>query len=137
LNRAAPENPDLVGLVASWLRQDEAIGGFVGERIGSLGEYRVPPNYLEIGHTRIDDAFGTPGDQHLLSIHIWSRTGSPGELEELLRAAEQAIISGGNDLNPRREFSEIRYDDEQGAYHGLLRMKLLCGQGTSDEPADE
>jgi methionyl-tRNA formyltransferase len=104
----------------------------------------APGAHTAFGDTRLKvwraatvDASGTPGDQHLLSIHIWSRTGSPGELEELLRAAEQAIISGGNDLNPRREFSEIRYDDEQGAYHGLLRMKLLCGQGTSDEPADE
>jgi hypothetical protein len=133
LDQTPLENPDPVGLIVSWLKQDDTVSGFVGGRIGRLGEYRDASSYIEIGHTMLEPASGSSRVQHIVSIHIWSRRGGPAELEEVLQCAERAIVSQDSPLDLKREFSEVRYDEEQGAYHGLLRINVLSEGLSEDE----
>lgn len=34
-------------------------------------------------------------------------------------------LSGHHLVNIRQEFSEVRYDDDQGVYHGPLRFRVV------------
>lgn len=117
------DNPDLVELLASWLQEEETIRDFADGQIGAFGQLGGP-NYVEIGHTMAMEDTETPKHRHLVSIHIWSRTSDPTELHELLSRAGEAIALRSSYLSPSVDFREVRYDEEQGAHHGLLRMKL-------------
>lgn len=125
--RTAPMETDLVDAVASRLMQDEVVGAFSEGHIGGVGTFENLPRYIEIGYTSDDSVANSPNKRQLVTIHVWSKSDTTKEIHDVLRAAEQAISAMDNRLAPKREFSEVRYDDRHAAYHGLLRLSLSPG----------
>jgi hypothetical protein len=116
---------DLVDAIATCLKQDDIVGGYVAGHIGRLGAFENVPRYIEIGHTGEE-----PTGRHLVTIHLWSKSETAKEIQGILQAAERSIKALDDQLVLKREFTEVRYDDRSASFHGLLRMSL-----SRDEPA--
>ena len=93
----------------------------------------APFPYLTFGAS-IDRDWSTatdPGDEHLLTLHVWSRARGRREVHAILAAVRQALhdhpltLAGHRLINLRHEFSEARADPDSDTYHGLLRLRAV------------
>lgn len=89
--------------------------------------------YITFGRSSLYD-WGTStesGTEQLFTVHVWSKAKGKKEALDIMAAAEallhdQALPLDGHQLvNCRLEFSEARYDEDLGVYHGLLRFRAV------------
>ncbi len=77
------------------------------------------------------------GEEHILTLHVWSRAGGRQESYEIIEAIkgvlhDKALMLTDHDLvNLRHEFSEVRQDPDGDTYHGILRYRAVT------EPAQQ
>lgn len=89
--------------------------------------------YVTIGRTtvRAADADLQPADEHLLTLHVWSRVQGRREalaiIDELRRCLHDKplTLTGHRLVNLRHEFSEVRRDRDGETIHGLIRFRAL------------
>jgi hypothetical protein len=89
--------------------------------------------YVTFGQTAVYDwSTGTElGDEHLFTIHAWSRAGGRKQLMEImdLIAARMAIaaldLNGHRLVNLTLQYTQARNDDERDGYHGLMRYRAV------------
>jgi hypothetical protein len=109
--------------------------------IGALGAPRiyddVPPRaefpFLTFGQsTERDWSTGTDtGNEHLVTLHVWSRARGRGEAETAIAAAREALhdqaltLDGHRLINLRHEFSEARRDSDGETFHGIVRFRAV------------
>ena len=98
----------------------------------------LPPRNVPCPHLWIGLTSGPEQDSEaselLMTLHVRSKAGGPSEAAEILAASKDAltrdvtlaISDAFADL--RFEFSEVRFDEELGAYHGLLRHRLVLSR---------
>lgn len=87
--------------------------------------------YITFGRTSVYDwsTATEVGSEHLFTLHIWSKAKGRKEALDIMELAEQALhdraltLNGHRLINLRLEFSEVRFDDDQSVYHGLLRFR--------------
>jgi hypothetical protein len=109
--------------------------------IAALGAPRiyddVPPRakfpFLTFGQsTERDWSTGTDtGNEHLVTLHVWSRARGRSEAETAIAAAREALhdqaltLDGHRLINLRHEFSEARRDSDGETFHGIVRFRAV------------
>ena len=89
--------------------------------------------YLTLGQSSVRDwSTGTErGDEHILTLHVWSRANGRKQTHEIMGALKSALhdrsltLNGHRLINLRHEFSDARRDPEGDIYHGIVRLRAV------------
>lgn len=100
--------------------------------------YDEPPRdaafpYVSLGEARISDVSGDGGvtQEHLLTLHVWSRQGGHREAHvitgALLQALDDAPLTpaGHRLVNLRFSIADIRRESDGRTYHALVRFRAV------------
>jgi hypothetical protein len=74
---------------------------------------------------------GEPGDEHAITLHVWSQAAGGKEAQEIIgaiRAAlhDQALVLGAHRLvNLRQESAETRREADDELYRGTVRLRAV------------
>lgn len=111
--------------------------------LGGGRVYDAPPRgaafpYVTLGEARVSDtsADDGPTQEHLLTLHAWSRQGGHKEAHAiagaLLRALDDAPLSPDEHrlVNLRFSVADIRRENDGRTYHAIVRFRAVT------EPAD-
>lgn len=116
------------------LKADAALTGLLGaSKIFDRAPANVAFPYVTFGRTSgFDWSTGTEdGNEHLFTLHFWSKAKGKAESLELIEAARAALhdapltLETHHLVNLRQEFSEARFDEDLSLYHGLLRFRAV------------
>ena len=128
---------------SSWALQQALYAAITNDAglIALLGSARVfddvpqsaPYPYLTLGRSAVRDwSTGTEtGDEHVLTLHVWSRAGGRRQTHEIMDALKTALhdsalaLSGHRLVNLRHELSEARREPDGDTYHGLVRFRAV------------
>lgn len=89
--------------------------------------------FLTIGQTSASD-WGTStedGEEHLVTLHVWSRAGGKREVETAIAAIRDALhdqpltLTGHRLVNLRQEFAEHRREPDGETMHGIARFRAV------------
>ncbi|WP_420959903.1 DUF3168 domain-containing protein [Brucella sp. IR073] len=89
--------------------------------------------YVTFGQTAVYD-WSTDterGDEHLFTIHVWSRAGGRKQVLEIMEMIAARLRDSAPTLNGHRlvslalQYQQARNEDEQDGYHGLLRYRAV------------
>jgi hypothetical protein len=89
--------------------------------------------YLTVGQSVARDwsTASEEGNEHVLTLHVWSQTKGRAQVHEIMGAARAALhdasltLVGHRLINLRHEFSEARRDADGETYHGILRFRAV------------
>ena len=89
--------------------------------------------YLTLGQSVVRDwsTGSEAGDEHLLTLHVWSRADGRREVHELMAAIRVAlhdvalVVVGHRLVNLRHEFSDARREPDGETYHGIVRLRAV------------
>jgi hypothetical protein len=116
------------------LHEDGALVGLLGgAKIHDHAPANVSFPYVTFGRTSLYDwSTGTElGNEHLFTLHVWSKAKGKKETMDIMELARERLhdqpleMTGHHLANLRLEFSEVRYDEDQSVYHGLLRFRAV------------
>ena len=71
------------------------------------------------------------GEEHVLTLHVWSEGGSRQQAHEIMSAVRRALnemavpLSDHRLVNIRHEFSEARREADRETYHGIVRYRAV------------
>ena len=97
----------------------------------------VPPGaqfpYLTLGQsiTRDWSTSSERGDEHTLTLHVWSRAGGRREVHEIMGVVKTVLhdralaLSGHRLVNLRHDRSESSREPDGKTYHGLVRLRAV------------
>lgn len=97
----------------------------------------APPHlafpYLTFGRTSIRDwSTGTEdGSEHIFTIHAWSKARGKSQALSLIAMVKDALhdaelaLGGHRLVNLRREFEDVRFNDDIDVYHGMIRFRAV------------
>jgi hypothetical protein len=104
-----------------------------GEKI-----YDEPPRdaalpYVTLGEDTLADGSTStePGDEHALTLHVWSRQGGHREAHVIAGAVLEALIdaplalAGHHLANLRFVVADVRREADGRTYHGIVRLRAL------------
>jgi hypothetical protein len=127
---------------ASWALQRSIYQALAGSseltvRLGGEHIYSNPPPasefpYITLGQTvNLDWSTGTEdGNEHSLTLHVWSRADSAAQVLEIIEAVRTVLHKKPPSLedhyliNLRHEFSEARIDPDGEIMHGIVRYRV-------------
>lgn len=86
--------------------------------------------FVTLGQSLIRDwsTGSEEGAEHILTLHVWSRSGGKKEMQAILEAMRAALhdkplaLEGHYLVNLRHEFSEARLDPDGDTFHGVVRF---------------
>jgi hypothetical protein len=120
--------------IHDWLRAD---AGLIAA-LGGAHIHDAPPHgqafpYVTLGEARITDASVDDGatQEHLLTLHAWSRQGGHREAHviagALLQALDDAELSpsGHRLVNLRFAVADIRREADGRTYHAVVRFRAV------------
>ncbi len=116
------------------LAADAALLGLLGApRIFDDVPQRSEFPYLTLGQSTVRDwsTGNDDGDEHLLTLHVWSRAEGRRETHELMSALKAALheralaLDGHRLVNLRHELSEARREPDGETYHGIVRLRAV------------
>lgn len=116
------------------LAADPQITGLLGSaRIFDDVPQRSEFPYLTLGQSTLRDwsTATDAGDEHLLTLHVWSRSDGRREVHELMAAVHGALhdralaLEGHRLVNLRHEFSDARREPDGETYHGIVRLRAV------------
>jgi hypothetical protein len=128
---------------ASWSLQQSVFAALTANAAltALLGSDRIyddvpqgaPKPYLTLGQTTVRDwSTGTEeGNEHLVTLHVWSDARGKKEAGEIAEAARSALhdqpltLVGHRLVNLRHEFSEARRDPDGSTIHAILRFRAV------------
>lgn len=106
--------------------------------LGGAKIYDEPPRaaalpYVTLGQDVISDASTATeaGDEHALTLHVWSRQGGHREAHVLTGAVLEALADASLELdghhlaNLRFIVADIRRESDGRTYHGLVRLRAV------------
>lgn len=76
-------------------------------------------------------AGASPGHEHVLVLHVWSRLSGRRQTLEVMDAVRSALhdrhlpLEGHRLINLRHEMSEARRDDDGETYQGIVRFRAV------------
>jgi Protein of unknown function (DUF3168) len=110
----------------------------LGAVLGGVHVYDRPPQgaampYITFGATRTFDAGTSTEDarEHLMTLHVWSKTGGRKQCMEAMQATGEALaaipaLSGTvRIVSLRRQADEIVYEPDLRAWHGVMRLRVV------------
>ena len=71
------------------------------------------------------------GDEHALTLHVWSRAGGRREVHEIMGVVKTALhdralaLSGHRLVNLRHDRSDASRDPDGKTYHGVVRLRAV------------
>ena len=104
-----------------------------GPHIHDNAPQRVIFPYVTFGQSSSRD-WGTStedGEEHVFTIHIWSRSGSRKQaqrISEAIRAvlhAAELALEDHHLVNLRHEFADVRRDADGETMHGVIRYRAV------------
>jgi hypothetical protein len=106
---------------------------FGGARIYSNPPAAAQLPYITLGQTvNLDWSTGTEdGNEHSLTLHVWSRADSLAEVHEIIERLRTLLHNQPLSLedhylvNLRHEFSEARLDPDGETMHGIVRYRAV------------
>lgn len=128
---------------ASWSLQQAvyaALSGNAGltallgaERIYDDTPQTAPYPYITLGQTSSRDwgAGSEDGEEHTLTLHVWSQEGGRGEAQRIMGAIRDVLhdraltLAGHRLVNLRHELSDARRDPDGATIHGLVRYRAV------------
>jgi mRNA-degrading endonuclease YafQ of YafQ-DinJ toxin-antitoxin module len=134
---------------ASWALQRSIYQALAGSAeltslLGGEHIYSNPPPaaefpYITLGQTvNLDWSTGTEdGNEHSLTLHVWSRADSAIEVHEIIQVIRMLLHNQPLSLedhflvNMRHEFTEARIDPDGETMHGIVRYRAVT------EPAQQ
>jgi hypothetical protein len=106
--------------------------------LGGTRIYDDPPQaarypFISLGQSLVRDwSTGTEdGAEHLLTLHVWSRTGGKKQVHDIIEAIKSSLydqpltLVGHELVNLRHEFSEARSDPDGDTFHGIVRYRAV------------
>lgn len=89
--------------------------------------------YVTFGQSTLQDfSTGTEeSDEHLVTLHVWSRMAGRKQTHEIMGALRSALgsaslaLEGHRVVNLRYEFGEARRDPDGETYHGIVRYRAV------------
>lgn len=72
-----------------------------------------------------------PGEEHTVTLHVWSRAAGRKEIHQIMGALRSALhdqpmtLEAHRLINLRHEFSEARRDADGDTYHGVVRLRAV------------
>jgi hypothetical protein len=112
--------------------------------LGGSKIYDEPPRaaafpYVTLGETRITDfsAGDEPGEEHQLTLHVWSRQGGTREAHLITGALLQVLddapltLADHRLVNFRFSVADVRREADGRTYHALLRFRAVTEPATS------
>ncbi|RWK43379.1 DUF3168 domain-containing protein [Mesorhizobium sp.] len=93
----------------------------------------IPFPYVTFGRTSVyDGVTGRDNDaEQLFTLHFWSKAEARKEMLDVMdmvsaRLQDAALaLDEHHRVNLRLEFTEVRYDEDLSACHGLLRFRAV------------
>jgi hypothetical protein len=128
---------------ASWSLQQSVFAALSADAalIALLGAGRIhddvpqgsPKPYLTLGQSTVRDwSTGTDdGNEHLVTLHVWSDAKGKKQASEIADAVRTALhdqplaLTGHRLVNLRHEFSEARRDPDGATIHAILRFRAV------------
>lgn len=128
---------------ASWALQRSIYQVLAGSSeltalLGCEHIYSNPPPaaqlpYITLGQTvNLDWSTGTEdGNEHSLTLHVWSRADSAIEVHEIIQVVRMLLHNQPLELenhylvNLRHEFTEARIDPDGETMHGIVRYRAV------------
>ena len=116
------------------LKSDAALVSLLGgAKIYDDAPQRTEFPYVTFGRSSLRDwSTGTEGgNEHVVTLHVWSRTAGRKQVHEIMGAIEgllhdQALaLSGWRLVNMRHENSDARRDPDGETYHGTVRYRAV------------
>lgn len=109
--------------------------------VGLLGAVRIYDDvpqgaafpYLTFGHSIARDwsTGSEDGDEHILTLHVWSQARGKKEAHAIMDAVREALhdqalsLAGHRLVNLRHEFSEARRDPDGAVVRGITRYRAV------------
>jgi hypothetical protein len=104
-----------------------------GARIYDDVPQAAPFPHVSLGQTSSND-WGTgteDGEEHILTLHVWSQAGGRGEAQRIMGAMRDALhtasltVTGHTLISLRQQFSDVRRDPDGVTIHGLVRYRAV------------
>lgn len=104
-----------------------------GARIYDDVPQAAPYPHLTLGQTSaLDWGTGTEdGEEHILTLHIWSQAGGRGEAQRIMGAVRDVLhtanlsLTGHTLVSLRQQFSDVRRDNDGVTIHALVRYRAV------------
>lgn len=106
--------------------------------LGGARVYDEPPRaavlpYVTLGQDVVSDASTATetGDEHALTLHVWSRQGGHKEAHLITGAVLEALADAPLDLGPHRlanlrfVVADVRRESDGRTYHGIVRLRAI------------
>ena len=106
--------------------------------LGGAKIFDEPPRdaalpYVTLGEDVIADASTAtePGDEHALTLHVWSRQGGHREAHIIAGALLEALVDAPLSLdghrlaNLRFIVADVRREADGRTYHGIVRLRAM------------
>lgn len=128
---------------ASWSLQKSIFDALASDAVltGLLGSSRIYDHvpqraafpYLTLGQSVVRDwsTATDSGEEHILTLHVWSRADGRRETHEIMGALREALheptlaLEGHRLVNLRHELSEARREPDGETYHGIVRLRAV------------
>ena len=128
---------------ASWALQQSVFAKLASDSalLALLGSPRIYDDvpqgsdfpYLTFGQSVARDwsTGSEDGNEHVLTLHVWSQAKGKKEAHEIMGALRTALhdqsltLSGHRLVNLRHEHSEARRDTDGETYHGIARFRAV------------
>lgn len=89
--------------------------------------------YLTLGQSISRDwsSVGDTGEEHILTLHVWSRAAGRKEAHQIMGAVRdclhdrQLALTSHRLVNLRHEFSDARREPDSETYHGIVRLRAV------------
>jgi Protein of unknown function (DUF3168) len=104
-----------------------------GARIFDDVPQATPYPHVTLGQTSSSEyATGTEdGEEHILTLHVWSQGGGRGEAQRIMGAIRDALhtasltLTGHTLVGIRQQFADVRRDPDGVTIHGLVRYRAV------------
>jgi hypothetical protein len=110
----------------------------LGSLLGGTRIYDDPPQaasypFITLGESTLRDwsTGSEDGAEHLLTLHIWSRSGGKKQVQDIIEEIKSALhdrplsLIDHHLVNLRNEFSEVRPDPDGDTFHGIVRYRAV------------
>lgn len=128
---------------SSWALQKAIFAALAGdtpliELLGGARLYDNPPQspafpYLTFAQSELRDwdAGTEAGDEHMITLHVWSRASGRKEAQAIMARIRTVLhdqppsLEGHRCVNLRHEFSEVRREPDGDTVRGLTRFRAV------------
>lgn len=104
-----------------------------GARIYDDVPRKVTYPYVTFAESTVRDwsAGGEEGDEHIITLHVWSLAAGRSQVQDIIEAVRAALhdrdlpLAEHRLINLRHEYSETRREPDGERFHGTIRLRAV------------